>query len=159
MMCRMSQQRRRSRFLCGALEDGPLSKRPAKAGRGGRWAHGLVRLGHDARKPRKRAGPSLLTLISIIMSVTTFAPPSVAKENVDCTNVVNAAALQAIARTNPLGQTFVQGQPFVIDPNALRVGVEVFGAQDLLYSVDVKVDGACHVLSTSTRLESNPWRR
>jgi hypothetical protein len=101
----------------------------------------------------------LLTLISIIMSVTTFAPPSVAKENVDCTNVVNAAALQAIARTNPLGQTFVQGQPFVIDPNVLRVGVEVFGAQDLLYSVDVRVDGACHALSTSTRLESNPWRR
>jgi hypothetical protein len=101
----------------------------------------------------------LLTLIPIIMSVTTFAPPSVAKENVDCNNVVNAAALQAIARTNPLGQTFVQGQPFAIDPDVLRVGVEVFGAQDLLYSVDVRVDGACHVLSASARLESNPWRR
>ncbi len=128
-----------------------------KGRRGGR-SHRLIRLAHDARKPRRSARPSSLTLISTVLGIATFGSPSFAKENVDCATVVNAAALQAIAKTNPLGQTFVYGQPFAVEPNVLRVEVEVFGAPDLLSSVDLTVDGACDVLSTSTRHKSNPWR-
>ena len=132
MMPRATQQRRRS--AC-ASEDWRVSGRPTKAGRRG--------------KPSARS--SFLTLVSTILSMATFGSPSFARES--CTPVVNKAALQAIARTSPLGQTFTIGQPFAIGPDVLRAEVEVFGTRDLLYWVDVTVDGACHVLSTSTQLE------
>jgi len=75
----------------------------------------------------------------------------------DCVARVNQAALTAMARTNPIGQTMVVGDPVVFDPRLLRVTVRVFGPRTEIYAVDVAIDHVCRVLSASTRLETNDW--
>jgi ABC-type transport system substrate-binding protein len=82
-------------------------------------------------------------------SAVTIAPQCVAR--------VDKAALQAMNRTNPLGQMQIFGDPTVFDPHLLRVTVTVYGARTEVYAVDVTIDDSCTVLSASTRLESNEW--
>ena len=116
-----------------------------------------LRLANRVLKPKRAVRQASLTLISAILSIATFNTVSFAQKNINCTNVVDKAALRAMDRTNPLAQTFVYGEPVAFGPSLLRVEVEVFGTQDALYDVDVRIDRACNVLSTSVRLESNPW--
>jgi len=82
-----------------------------------------------------------------LSSAPTVAPQCVAR--------VNKAALQAMDRTNPLGQMQIFGSPVVFNPHLLRVTVTVFGARAEIYSVDVTIDDACRVLSVTTRLEND----
>ena len=86
-----------------------------------------------------------------------FSFPGMASVGAGCIATVNKAALQAMTRTNPLGQMQIFGDPAVFDRHLLRVTVNVFGARTEIYAVDVTIDDACHVLSASTRLESNDW--
>jgi hypothetical protein len=81
-----------------------------------------------------------------------FATPSGA-----CVAVVDRAAVQAIERTSWIGQATTLGRPFAVRQGVLRAGVSLFGPQSAIFSVDVAIDSACNVLSTSIRLESNPW--
>ncbi len=103
----------------------------------------------------------LRTLIVIVASVgasaSALAFPNPTQVSPACVARVNAAALQAMDRTNPLGQLTVFGDPVVWDPHVLRVTVRVNGTRTEIYSVDLKIDDACHVLSASTLLQSNPW--
>jgi hypothetical protein len=71
-----------------------------------------------------------------------------------CRTVVERAALDAVDRTRPIGQTHVFGSPFAIAPGMQRIEVDVFGAEWLVYAVDVTIDPSCKVLATSARLES-----
>jgi hypothetical protein len=73
-----------------------------------------------------------------------------------CTKIVDRAALQAVERTLPIGQTMVLGRPFAVEPGVLRLEVEVFGPETLVYEVDTTIDSSCRVLEASTRLESKP---
>jgi hypothetical protein len=95
-----------------------------------------------------------LAAISAILSCAEIASVSFAKANVDCAGVVKRVALQAVNRTDPFGKMTVFGEPFAIEPSVIRVEVDVFGGDNPIYSVDVTIDDACKVLSTSTRLES-----
>ena len=90
-------------------------------------------------------------------AVMAFPWPSPAKVSPECVKRVNQAALQAMNRTNPLGQMQIYGDPAVFDRRLLRVTVNVYGARTEIYAVDLTIDDACNVLSASTRLESNDW--
>ena len=70
--------------------------------------------------------------------------------------IVDRAALQAVDKTLPIGQTMVLGQPVAVRPGVLRLEVEVFGPETLVYEVDATIDSACNVLAASTRLGSKP---
>jgi hypothetical protein len=104
---------------------------------------------------------ALRTLFALVSSIgatsSALAFPNPARVSPPCVARVNTAALQAMERTNPLGQIMVVGDPIVFDPHVLRVEVRVFGARTILYNVDLTIDDACHVLSATTQLESNPW--
>ncbi len=101
------------------------------------------------------------TLIALVASLgataSALAFPNPAPVSAACAARVNAAALEAMDRTNPLGQLTVFGDPVVWDPSVLRVTVRVNGPRTEIYSVDLTIDDACHVLSASTLLQSNPW--
>lgn len=84
-----------------------------------------------------------------------FPLPASANVAPQCVARVNTAALQAMNRTNPLGQMQIFGSPAVFNPHLLRVTVTVFGARTEIYAVDVTIDDACRVLSASTRLEND----
>ena len=103
----------------------------------------------EARRPEK---PLLIAVFGAALCSTA----SFAAIGEDCTTNVDRAALQAVNKTLPIGQTTVFGSPFAIKPDVWRVEVEVFGPETLVYSVDATVDRACRVLATSARLESRP---
>jgi hypothetical protein len=96
----------------------------------------------------------LLSAVVAILSAGLFAPASFARMNGNCAKIVDAAALRAVERIPVIGQTTAFGSPFAIEPDVLRVEVDVFGPQTQIYAVDVTVDSECNVLATSTRLES-----
>jgi hypothetical protein len=75
----------------------------------------------------------------------------------DCVAKVNKAALQAMNRTEPLGQLQIFGSPTSFGPHLERVEVRVFGGRTDIYAVDVTIDNACNILGVSTRLETNYW--
>jgi hypothetical protein len=125
-------------------------------------AQAYFSLSRRRREPRPLAILALGILTGVIGAVVAapsadafgFAPVKLAP---DCVARVNEAALTAMARTNPIGQTMVVGDPAVFDPRLLRVTVRVFGPRTEIYAVDVAIDHACRVLSASTRLETNDW--
>jgi hypothetical protein len=126
---------------------------------GGR--RGWVALTADALASRRR-GASVLGALTVVLaalasagSATAF--PDLARVNPECVARVDRVALQAMNRTNPLGQMQIFGSPAVFDPHYLRVEVNVLGARTEIYAVDVAIDDACKVISASTRLESNEW--
>jgi hypothetical protein len=94
---------------------------------------------------------------SLVMIIATFSSASVAQPSHDCVAKLNRAALQAMNRTNPLGQMQIAGSPISFGPYLKRVEVGVYGARIEMYAVDIKIDGACNVLGASTRLETNEW--
>ena len=118
-----------------------------------------------APRTREKIGAPMMsvlrTLTVLVAGVGAAASaqafPNPTPVNPACVARVNAAALAAMDRTNPLGQITVFGDPVVWDPHVLRVMVRVFGARTEIYSVDLTIDDACHVLSASTLLQSNPW--
>lgn len=124
--------------------------------------------GHDAA--RREAGSPMsgearvlkkpLSAVAGLLGAALCSSATLAATRISdiCVNAVDRAALQAVARTLPIGQTTVYGRPFMAEPSVLRTEVEVFGPQTLLYEVDVTIDGACDVLAASTRLENNPER-
>jgi hypothetical protein len=73
-----------------------------------------------------------------------------------CQEVASRAALEDVARTPAQGQMRVASTPYEISPGVLRVEVDVNGADMLVFSVDVTIDGACKVLATSARQETSP---
>jgi len=81
------------------------------------------------------------------------------KPMADCIPTAKHAALDVIAKTPAIGQMTVFGTPFAIEPDKLRIEVDVFGPQSLVYRVDVTLDQACTVLATTAELENNPWYR
>ncbi|HEY1884797.1 MAG TPA: hypothetical protein VGG86_01955 [Roseiarcus sp.] len=91
------------------------------------------------------------------MTVASLSSASVAKTAPDCVARVNKAALQAMNRTNPLGQLQIFGAPTSFGPHLKRVEVRVFGGRTEIYAVDVTIDNACNILGASTRLETNEW--
>ena len=110
----------------------------------------------------RRSGPALrlaavLTGLVAAQGAGAFPFPASVKVAPECIARVNAAALQAMNRTGPLGQMQIFGDPAVFDPHLLRVTVRVFGARTEIYAVDLTIDDACRVLSASTRLETNDW--
>ncbi len=60
-------------------------------------------------------------------------------------------------RTQVQGQFQIVGPPTVFNPNLLRVEVNAIAARTEIYAVDLTIDGACNVLSATTRMESNEW--
>jgi hypothetical protein len=109
------------------------------------------------RSPRTRR---LAALAALAVAVATppacaFPLPAGATIAPQCVARVNKAALQAMDRTNPLGQMQIFGSPAVFNPHLLRVTVTVFGGRTEIYSVDVTIDDACRVLSATTRLEND----
>ena len=98
-----------------------------------------------------------LLVASAGATASALALPNPTPVSPACVARVNAAALVAMNRTNPIGQVTVFGNPVVWDPHVLRVSARVFGARTEIYSVDLRIDAACNVLSASTLLESNPW--
>ena len=95
-------------------------------------------------------------LLIAVFGAALWSNASFAAISEDCTTNVDRAAVQAVNRTLPIGQTTVFGSPFAIKPDVWRVEVDVFGPETLVYSVDATVDRACRLLATSTRLESRP---
>jgi len=100
-------------------------------------------------------------MIAIVLAASLSVAPlsvSLAAPTGACAAVVNEAAQKAVAKTPWIGQATPVGAPFATSPGVLRASVSLFGPQSAIFSVDVAIDGACHVLSTSVQLESNPWR-
>jgi ABC-type phosphate transport system substrate-binding protein len=107
---------------------------------------------------RPRNAIKLLLALAAMLGASACGPegsPQINQSAPHCAASANEAALQAVGRTNPLGQMQVYGNPFAIAPNVLRVEVDVFGPQNPTYSVDVSIDQACRVLSASARLVSH----
>jgi hypothetical protein len=94
-----------------------------------------------------------LALLAVVSSIGTSGSASFAQTDTKCNAVVRAAAVKAVDKTEPLGQTFVLGQPVLLPGHVLRLEVEVFGSQTETYAVDVKVNDACQVVATSSSLE------
>jgi len=107
----------------------------------------------------RRRCTNLLSALAALVGCAFSSSASFARIGDDCTRTVDHAALQAVGRTLPIGQTTISGQPVRIAPGVLRVEVEVFGPQTLIYAVDATVDQACNVVATSARLESAPTVR
>jgi len=93
------------------------------------------------------------SLSAVLLGSASLATPSDA-----CVAAVNRAAQQAVAKTPWIGQAMAVGSPFAIRPGVLRASVSLFGPQSAIFAVDVAIDAACDVLSTTVLLESNPWR-
>ena len=89
-----------------------------------------------------------------LLSAAMCSGPGLAGMSADCAAIVSNASLQAVSRAPVIGQTIARGRPLAIEPSVMRAEVEVFGPQTQIYEVDVAIDRECHVLATSTRLES-----
>jgi hypothetical protein len=98
-----------------------------------------------------------LTFVVLAFFAASFNFAAVAKSGPDCVSRLNRTALQAMNRTNPLGQMQIFGGPTSFGPHLKRVEVRVNGARTEMYAVDVTIDGACNILGASTRLETNDW--
>jgi hypothetical protein len=96
-------------------------------------------------------------LSSTVLTFAAFSSAAGAKTAPDCVARVNKAALQAMNRTNPLGQMQIFGSPISFGPHLKRVEIDVYGARTEMYAVDVTIDNACNILAASTRLETNAW--
>ncbi len=107
----------------------------------------------NARPAQRRRLP----LIAAALTIGSFSSASMAKTAPNCVAKLNKAALQALNRTNPLGQMQISGSPISFGPYLKRVEIGVYGARTEMYAVDVTIDGACNVLEASTRLETNEW--
>ena len=97
-------------------------------------------------------------VLAASLSAVVFSSPNRAAPSGACVARVNQAAQRAVERTPWIGQATAVGMPFALKPHVLRASVSLFGPQSAIFSVDVGVDAACDVLSTSVLLESNPWR-
>jgi hypothetical protein len=91
------------------------------------------------------------------LSAAMASSPCLARPSDACLAAVNAAAQDAVTKSPWIGQANAVGTPFVWRPNVLRASVSLFGPQSAIFSVDVGIDAACNVRSTSIELESNPW--
>jgi hypothetical protein len=96
-------------------------------------------------------------LISAVSSIAAVSSASVPKASPDCLAGLNQAALQAVNRTNPLGQMQIFGGPTSFGPYLKRIEVRVNGARTEVYAVDLTIDGSCNVRGASTRLETSDW--
>ena len=110
-------------------------------------------------RERARAGErKRLALISTALTLAAFssgcAPETNIETNRDCVATINQAALQAVNRTRPLGQTTIVGSPTSFGPHLKRVEVRVFGGRTEIYDVDVRIDDACNILGVSTRRQT-----
>ncbi len=96
------------------------------------------------------------SLIGVVLSAAMFSSASVAGTADSCGEVASRAALEDVARSPAQGQLRAPDRPFEIAPGVLRVEVDVDGADMVVFSVDVTIDGACKVLATSARQETSP---
>jgi hypothetical protein len=103
-----------------------------------------------------KSAPAIAT-VAVAILVAAFSSPSAARTASDCVARLNKAALQAMNRTNPLGQMQISGSPISFGPHLKRVEVGVYGARAEMYAVDIKIDDGCNILGASTRLETNEW--
>jgi hypothetical protein len=94
-----------------------------------------------------------LASLAVVWSIGTSGSASFAQTDANCSAVVRAAAVKELDKTDPDGQSFVFGQPVLLPGHVLRLEVEVSGSQTEVYDVDVKIDDACQVISTSSNLE------
>ena len=108
---------------------------------------------------RACARTMLAGALAAFSSFVALRSAAMAEPLADCIPTAKNAALDVIARTPAIGQTTVFGTPYAIEPNKLRVEVDVFGPQSLVYRVDVTLGQACTVLAASAELENNPWYR
>lgn len=58
-----------------------------------------------------------LSVVASILSVAISSSSSCASISDGCTKIVDRAALQAVERTLPIGQTMVLGRPFAVEPS------------------------------------------
>jgi hypothetical protein len=102
-----------------------------------------------------------LALISTVLTLAAFSsgcvPEAKIETNPDCVAGLNKAALQAVNRTNPLGQMQIFGGPTSFGPYLKRIEIRVNGARTEVYAVDLTIDGSCNVRGASTRLETSDW--
>ena len=102
-----------------------------------------------------------LALISTVLTLAAFSsgcvPETKIETNPDCVAGLNKAALQAVNRTNPLGQMQIFGGPTSFSPYLKRIEIRVNGARTEVYAVDLTIDGSCNVRGASTRLETSDW--
>ena len=75
----------------------------------------------------------------------------------DCVPAAERAATALIERGPAIGQVYVSGTAFAIDPRKLRLEVDVFGPQTFVYRVDVTLDDACYVQDIDTWLINDPY--
>ena len=111
----------------------------------------------EALERARSARRKRLAVIAAVLTIATLSSAAVAKTSADCVARVNKAALQALNRTNPLGQMQISGSPISFGPYLKRVEIGVYGARTEMYAVDITIDGACKILGASTRLETNEW--
>jgi hypothetical protein len=99
----------------------------------------------------------IATILTISVGTSACVPETKTEASPDCVARVNKAALQAMMRTNPLGQLQISGLPTSFGPHLLRVEVGVYGARIDMYAVDVTIDNGCNIRGATTRLETNDW--
>jgi hypothetical protein len=105
---------------------------------------------------RKRLAP-ISTVLTLAASSSGCVPETRIETNPDCVAGLNKAALQAVNRTNPLGQMQIFGGPTSFGPYLKRIEIRVNGARTKVYVVDLTIDGSCNVREASTRLETSDW--
>ncbi len=75
----------------------------------------------------------------------------------DCIPAAERAGTALIERGPAIGQVYVSGTAFAVEPRKLRFEVDVFGPQTFVYRVDVTLDAACNVQDIDTWLQNNPY--
>ena len=82
------------------------------------------------------------------------AVSGVAATPATCADVVNAAALKAVAQTHPLGQILVFGSPVNFGRGVWQAQVNV--SNGVQFNVNVRVDRKCNVRSAVPYVTENP---
>jgi hypothetical protein len=110
-----------------------------------------------ARSAQRKRLALISTVLTLAASSSGCVPETKIETNPDCVAGLNKAALQAVNRTNPLGQMQIFGGPTSFGPYLKRIEVRVNGARTEVYAVDLTIDGSCNVRGASTRLETSDW--
>jgi hypothetical protein len=69
-----------------------------------------------------------IATVTVAILVAAFSSAAVAKPSHDCVARLNKGAMQAMNRTNPLGQMQISSSPISFGPHLKRVEVGVYGA-------------------------------
>ncbi len=96
-------------------------------------------------------------VIAAAFAAAGLGSAGLAKPLHDCIPAAERAGTALIERGPAIGQVYVSGTAFAVEPRKLRFEVDVFGPQTFVYRVDVTLDAACNVQDIDTWLQNNPY--